>query len=114
VSLTIEAVTAGAAETVTAGAADQGLAGVPDPKGDSRGEVGAVVLSAVRSVPGLRPASPVRPERARWMPFEPAVLAVGLDDSRLEVQLAATRLPLTPLLEQHPPNSDNRTVMGVS
>jgi hypothetical protein len=58
VSLTIEAVTAGAAETVTAGAADQGLAD------------------------------------------QSAVLAVGLDDSRLEVQLAATRLPLTPLLEQ--------------
>jgi uncharacterized alkaline shock family protein YloU len=66
----------------------------------SRGAVTAAVLGAIRSVPGLRPASLVRPERTRWMPWDPAVLAVGLDDDRLEVQLAATRLPLPPLLGQ--------------
>jgi uncharacterized alkaline shock family protein YloU len=66
----------------------------------SRAQVCDAVLAAVRAVPGLRPASPVWPERARWMPWDPGVLAVGLDDGRLEVQLAATRLPLPPLLDQ--------------
>jgi uncharacterized alkaline shock family protein YloU len=77
-----------------------GLTDFPVPKGDSRAEAGAAVLYAIRSVPGLRPASPVRQGRSPWMPFDPAMLAVGLDDGLLEVQLAATRLPLPPLLEQ--------------
>jgi uncharacterized alkaline shock family protein YloU len=68
--------------------------------GHSRAEVCAAVLRAVRSVPGIQPASPLRPERARWMPWDPASLAVGLDGSCLEVQLAASRLPLPPLLDQ--------------
>lgn len=77
-----------------------GSAGTSGGPGDSRAEVCAAVLRAVRSVPGLQPASPVRPERARWMPWDPAGLAVGLDDGGLEVQLAASRLPLPPLLDQ--------------
>jgi uncharacterized alkaline shock family protein YloU len=65
---------------------------------EARGEVAAAVLLAAGSVPGLRPASPVRVRRAAWMPFDPALLAVSLDQDRVEVQLAATRLPLPPLL----------------
>jgi uncharacterized alkaline shock family protein YloU len=75
-----------------------GAAGVP-PAG-ARSQACAAVLAAVRSVPGLRPASPVRPERARWVPWDLGVLAIDLDASYLEVRLAATRLPLPPLLEQ--------------
>jgi hypothetical protein len=69
----------------------------------SRAQVCAAVLDAVRSVPGLRPASPVRPvrpEHARWMHWDPAALAVELAPAQLEVHLAATRLPLPVLLEQ--------------
>lgn len=72
----------------------------PDEPGSSRARVGAAVLRAVRSVPGLRPASPVLPERVRWMHWDPALLAVGLDSGHLEVQLAATRLPLPARLDQ--------------
>jgi uncharacterized alkaline shock family protein YloU len=75
-----------------------GLGTATGQAGGSRAEVAAAVLAAVRSVPGLRPASPVRAERAGWMPWDPAVLAVSLGQDRLEVQLAATRLPLPPLL----------------
>jgi hypothetical protein len=34
------------------------------------------------------------------MPWDPAGLAVGLADGGLDVQLAASRLPLPPLLDQ--------------
>ena len=83
--------------------AEPELVATPEGPGDpdsTRGAAIAAVLGAIRSVPGLRPASLVRPERARWMPWDPAVLAVGLDEERLEVQLAATRLPLPPLIGQ--------------
>jgi uncharacterized alkaline shock family protein YloU len=72
---------------------------VPSGPVGSRAEVAAAVLAGIRAVPGLRPASLVRPDRARWMPWDPAILAVGLTDSHVSVQLAATRLPLPPLLE---------------
>lgn len=72
----------------------------PELPGGSRAQVCAAVVRAVRSVPGLRPASPVRPQRAGWVPWDPAVLAVSLDDGRLQVQLTATRLPLPFLLER--------------
>lgn len=75
-------------------------AGVPRPAGGSRSEACAAIVAAVRSVPGLRPASPVGLERSRWMPWDPALLSVSLGGTHLEVQLAATRLPLPPLLER--------------
>jgi uncharacterized alkaline shock family protein YloU len=86
-----------AADPVATGA---GPPGGLRPAGGSRSEACAAVVAAVRSVPGLRPASPVGLARARWIPWDPAQLAVGLDGSHLEVQLAATRLPLPALLEQ--------------
>jgi uncharacterized alkaline shock family protein YloU len=81
-------------------AGDPSAAGEPGAAGGSRAAACAAIVAAVRSVPGLRPASPVGLARARWIPWDPAHLAVGLDGSHLEVQLAATRLPLPALLEQ--------------
>lgn len=94
-----------AAERALAGEwrAGAGLAeadGIPRPAGGSRSEACAAIVAAVRSVPGLRPASPVGLERSWWMPWDPALLAVSLDGTHLEVLLAATRLPLPPLLER--------------
>jgi uncharacterized alkaline shock family protein YloU len=83
-----------------AGAGGAETGDIPQPPGESRAGVCAAVVRAVRSVPGLQPASPALPQRARWMRWDPAILAVSLTDSHLEVQLAATRLPLPPLLEQ--------------
>jgi uncharacterized alkaline shock family protein YloU len=80
-----------------------GTSSEPAGRPGSRSQACALVLDAVRSVPGLRPASPVRPvrpEHARWMHWDPAALAVELGPGQLEVHLAATRLPLPVLLEQ--------------
>ena len=80
-----------------------GTGSEPAGRPGSRSQACALVLEAVRSVPGLRPASPVppvRPEHARWMHWDPAALAVELGPGQLEVHLAATRLPLPALLEQ--------------
>jgi uncharacterized alkaline shock family protein YloU len=81
-------------------ASEPGPPGGPRPAGGSRSAACAAIVAAVRSVPGLRPASPVGLARAQWIPWDPAQLAVSLDGSHLEVQLAATRLPLPALLEQ--------------
>lgn len=55
------------------------------------------VVNAVRTVPGLRPATPVR--LPPWSLCDPDTLAVDLDE-RVEVRLVATALPLPPRLDQ--------------
>ena len=69
-------------------------AGMPGPPA---ARVTRDVVNAVRTVPGLRPATPVRlPPGSLW---DPDTLAVDLDE-QIEVRLVATALPLPPRLDQ--------------
>lgn len=65
-----------------------------------RAQLCDAVLAAARTVDGLRPAAPVLTQRRGWLPWDPGTLAVDVDDDRITVRLAATRLPLPPLLDQ--------------
>lgn len=74
----------------------------PEPVEESSAtEVVAGLLDAIRTVAGLRLASPVRQSTAtRWLPFDPAVLAVDLSEDLAEIRVLATALPLPPLLKE--------------
>lgn len=65
----------------------------------SRSELVRRLLDALGEVPGLRPAPPVLARAAAWLPYGPDELAVSVTDDRVEIQLAATALPLPPLLD---------------
>jgi hypothetical protein len=56
------------------------------------------VIDAVRTVSGLRPATPVR--RPAWLRWDPGTLAVDLENRAVEVRVVVTALPLPPRLDQ--------------
>jgi hypothetical protein len=62
-------------------------------------ETTTALLAALDEVAGLRPAAPARKASApRWLPVDPAVLAVDLGEDLVEIRLIADALPLPPLL----------------
>lgn len=58
-------------------------------------DVAGVVLTALRSVPGLRPATPLA---ATLVPWDLDLLAVDVSARVVELRLVAFALPLPPLL----------------
>lgn len=58
--------------------------------------VAAALLTALRSVPGLRPATPLATTLVRW---DLELLAVDVTARVVELRLVAFALPLPPLLQ---------------
>jgi hypothetical protein len=63
----------------------------------SESELAQELLTALREVPGVRPATPATVPAASWVPWDWDLLAVDIDDDRVRIRLVATRLPLPPL-----------------
>jgi hypothetical protein len=61
-------------------------------------ELAQQLLTALRDVPGLRPATPATVPAASWVPWDWDLLAVDIDDDRVRIRLVATELPLQPLV----------------
>lgn len=59
--------------------------------------VAGALLTALRSVPGLRPATPLA---TTLMPWDLDLLAVDVSAREVELRLVAFTLPLPPLLQQ--------------
>lgn len=59
--------------------------------------VAGALLAALRSVPGLRPATPLA---TTLVPWDLDLLAVDVTDRVVELRLVAFALPLPPLLQQ--------------
>lgn len=62
-------------------------------------EVTELILAAVNSVPGLRPAMLLSQQNASWIPWDWEGSAVSLDTELVQVRVIALCLPLPPLLE---------------
>ncbi|MGH3519153.1 MAG: hypothetical protein ACRDQ7_17375 [Haloechinothrix sp.] len=58
------------------------------------------LLAAVRGVPGLHPAAPTRATKGLLTSWNSETLAVDLGAEEVVIRLAATRLPLPPLLDR--------------
>jgi hypothetical protein len=63
-------------------------------------EVTELILAAVNSVPGLRPAMLISQQNASWIPWDWEGSAVTLEPELVQVRVIALCLPLPPLLEQ--------------
>ena len=57
------------------------------------------IVGALRTIDGLRPATPVSPETT-WLPVDWEGMAVDLSPELVQIRLIATRLPIPPLLDQ--------------
>ncbi|WP_280382263.1 hypothetical protein [Nocardia wallacei] len=58
------------------------------------------VVAAIDSVDGLRPAGPIGLQNAKWLPLNGNRYAVDINESAVEIRVAATALPLPPLLDE--------------
>ena len=67
---------------------------------DSVADVSGRLVEVLRSLEGLRAAYPAVRSAPRWLPWDPAVLAVDLDPDVVEIRLVATALPLPARLDQ--------------
>ncbi|QFU89257.1 hypothetical protein [Amycolatopsis sp. YIM 10] len=56
------------------------------------------LLTALRKVPGLRPATPATVPSLAWVPWDWDDLAVTVTPELVEIRLVATKLPLPPVL----------------
>lgn len=60
----------------------------------------AVILGALDTIDGIRPAAPLGGESPAWWPWDARGFAVDVGPGRIEVRVAAAELPLAPLLEK--------------
>ncbi|QBS44359.1 hypothetical protein [Nocardia sp. CS682] len=60
----------------------------------------AVILGALDTIDGIRPATPLGGESPAWWPWDARGLAIDVGPGRVEVRVAAAELPLPPLLEK--------------
>ncbi|MFI6046783.1 hypothetical protein ACIA8C_34540 [Nocardia sp. NPDC051321] len=60
----------------------------------------AVILGALDSIDGIRPAAPLGAESPAWWPWDARGFAVDVGPGRVEMRVAAAELPLAPLLEK--------------
>ncbi|WP_378739897.1 hypothetical protein [Nocardia brasiliensis] len=63
-------------------------------------EIIALILGALDTIDGIRPATPLGAESPAWWPWDPRGFSVDLGPGRVEVRVAAGQLPLAPLLEK--------------
>ncbi len=61
-------------------------------------QVADALLTALRGIPGLRPATPSTTRAAAVVPWNVDVLAVDITDDVVELRLVALTLPLPPVL----------------
>lgn len=61
-------------------------------------ELAEELITALRGVPGLRPATPLVKPATSWVSWDWDTLAVDLGAEVVEVRVVATALPLPPLL----------------
>ncbi|MBB3663175.1 MULTISPECIES: hypothetical protein [Prauserella salsuginis group] len=55
------------------------------------------LLTVLRGLPGLRPATPVT---RSWVPWDADTMALDVDDHTVEIRVVALALPLEPLLRE--------------
>ncbi|WP_433663777.1 hypothetical protein ACQPW1_17730 [Nocardia sp. CA-128927] len=60
----------------------------------------AVILGALDTIDGIRPATPLGAEGPAWWPWDARGFAVDVGPDRIDVRVAAAELPLAPLLEK--------------
>ncbi|RDI43287.1 hypothetical protein [Nocardia mexicana] len=58
------------------------------------------IVDAIESVDGLRPAAPLGLPNAKWLPLSGNRYAVDIGEQSVEIRVAATALPLQPLLDK--------------
>jgi hypothetical protein len=56
------------------------------------------LLTALRGLPGLRPATPSTVLAMTWVPWDWDTLAIDLEDEVVVIRVVATKLPLPPLV----------------
>lgn len=66
----------------------------------SPSDVIAVILGALDTIDGIRPATPLGAESPAWWPWDARGFAVDAGPGRIEVRVVAAELPLAPLLEK--------------
>ncbi|MFI6996937.1 hypothetical protein [Nocardia sp. NPDC050175] len=66
----------------------------------SPSDIIAVILGALDTIDGIRPATPLGAESPAWWPWDARGFAVDVRPDRIEVRVAAAELPLAPLLEK--------------
>ncbi|WP_405162566.1 hypothetical protein OG203_40885 [Nocardia sp. NBC_01499] len=67
---------------------------------NSASDIIAVILGALDTIDGIRPATPLGAESPAWWPWDARGFAVDVGPGRVEVRVAAAELPLAPLLEK--------------
>ncbi|PXX60892.1 hypothetical protein DFR70_10983 [Nocardia tenerifensis] len=66
----------------------------------STGDVIAVLIGALDTIDGLRPATPLGAQSPAWWPWDARSFAFDVAPGRIEIRVAAAALPLAPLLEK--------------